>query len=81
MKTLIQKKQGQFPDTHYKTLPIEWGMKGMSITFVIEMMPNRTILERTFTIKQLLPSGRVTLNGLYGKYVKESFEDVKYLIR
>jgi anti-sigma B factor antagonist len=70
-----------FPETYHKTLPIDWGTRGMSITFLTEMMPNHTLLERIFTIKELLPSGRVTLNGLNGKYVKDSFEDVKYSIR
>jgi anti-anti-sigma factor len=78
---LVKKNHGLFPDTCYKTLPVDWSTRGMSITFCPELMPNYSRLKRTFTIKELLPSGRVTLKGIDGKYVKESFENVKYSIR
>ena len=78
---IVEEKAIYFPDACYKTLPIEWGTRGMSITFRAEMMPNHSLLERTFSAKELLPSGRVTINGMQGKYVKDSFEDVCYSTR
>ena len=65
-------------ETYHRPSPSVWGELDMNVSFLVEQMQGRSHLERTFSVKELLPSGRVTLNGMYGQYVKESFEKVEY---
>ncbi len=58
-----------------------WGAFGMSVTFRAELMLNRSHSERTYSVKELLPSNRVTLNGIHGQYVEGTFEPVQYAVR
>jgi anti-sigma B factor antagonist len=58
--------------------PPAWGALGMNLTFRAEVMPSDSHLARTFRVKELLPSGRVTLNGIYGEFVEKTFEPVQY---
>jgi hypothetical protein len=50
----------------------------MSVTFRAEVMPGRDRHERTFLVKELLPSGRVSLNGADGEHAEKEFEPIQF---
>jgi hypothetical protein len=41
-------------------------------------MPSRDRNERTFLVKELLPSGRVSLQGVDGEHTEKEFEPVQF---
>lgn len=51
-----------------------WARPGMSVTFRAELMPSRDRQERTFRVAELLPSGRVLLEGVAGEHTESEFE-------
>jgi hypothetical protein len=51
-----------------------WARPGMSVTFRGELMPGRQRTERTFQVAELLPSGRVRLDGVAGEHTESEFE-------
>ena len=54
-----------------------WARPGMPVTFRGELMPGRDREERTFLVKELLASGRVSLHGADGEHVEKEFEAVQ----
>lgn len=54
--------------------PSIWARPGMSVTFRAELMPGRDPELRTFLVNELLPSGRVTLQGRDGEHNEREFE-------
>jgi hypothetical protein len=54
-----------------------WARPGMSVTFRAELMPGRDASERTFRVKELLPSARILLDGVAGEHTKGEFERVR----
>jgi len=50
-----------------------WARPGMMVTFRAELMPGRDRQERTFRVKELLPSGRVTLDDAVGEHAEKEF--------
>ena len=48
----------------------------MPVTFRAELMPGRDRHERTFIVKELLSSGRVSLQGVDGEHAEKEFEPV-----
>jgi hypothetical protein len=54
-----------------------WARPGMSVTFRAELMPSRETAERTFRVTELLPSGRVKLEGVAGEHTETEFEPVR----
>ena len=54
-----------------------WARPGMQVTFRAELMPGRDRNERTFLVKELLPSGRVSLQGVDGEHAEKEFEPVQ----
>ena len=54
-----------------------WARPGMAVIFRAELMPGRETAERTFRIKELLPSGRVLLDGATGEHAEKEFESVQ----
>ncbi|HYN25351.1 MAG TPA: hypothetical protein VES69_09950 [Pyrinomonadaceae bacterium] len=50
-----------------------WARPGMMVTFRAELMPGRDRQERTFRVKEILPSGRVTLDGAIGEHAEKEF--------
>jgi hypothetical protein len=54
-----------------------WARPGMSVTFRGELMPGRQRAERTFRITELLPSGRVRLDGVTGEHTESEFEGTR----
>jgi hypothetical protein len=51
-----------------------WARPGMSVTFRAELMPERGPADRTYTVAELLPSGRVLLEGVGGEHAENEFE-------
>lgn len=54
-----------------------WARPGMSVTFRAELMPGREPSERTFRVAELLPSGRVRLEGVAGEHNEKEFERLR----
>ena len=53
-----------------------WARPGMSVTFRAELMPGRDRHGRTFRVKELLPSGRVSLHGVDGEHAEKEFDRI-----
>jgi hypothetical protein len=53
-----------------------WARPGMSVTFRAELMPGRDRDSRTFRVKELLPSGRVSLHDADGEHTESEFEPI-----
>lgn len=60
-----------------RTIGDAWARPGMSVTFRAELKPGRDADERTFRVAQLLPSGRVTVEGMTGEHAENEFERVR----
>jgi len=54
-----------------------WARPGMRVTFRAELMPGRDGSERTFQVANLLPSGRVLLDGVSGEHAEKEFERIR----
>lgn len=55
-----------------------WARPGMPVTFRAELMPGRDRHHRTFIVKELLWTGRVSLHGVDGEHAEKEFEPVQY---
>ena len=55
-----------------------WARPGMMVTFRAELMPGRESNERTFRVKELLPSGRISLHDVDGEHAEKEFEPVQF---
>lgn len=55
-----------------------WARPGMPVTFRAELMPGRDRADRTFLVKELLPSGRVSLHGVDGEHAEKEFERIQF---
>jgi len=51
-----------------------WARPGMIVTFRAELMPGRDREDRSFRVKELLSSGRVSLQGVDGEHTETEFE-------
>jgi len=54
--------------------PNRWARPGMRVVFRAELMPGRDASERTFQVTNLLPSGRVLLEGVSGEHTETEFQ-------
>ena len=54
-----------------------WARPGMLVTFRAELMPGRDSSERTYRVLELLPSDRVTLEGVAGEHMRGEFERLR----
>ena len=54
-----------------------WARPGMSVTLRAELMPGRGRSERTFRVAEVMPSGRVLLEGFNGEHAETEFEPVR----
>jgi len=61
-----------------KKLGDVWARPGMPVTFRAELMPGRDRHQRTFMVKELLSSGRVSLHGADGEHTEKEFEPIKF---
>src|SRR5918997_1549998 len=55
-----------------------WARPGMPVTFRAELMPGRDRLERTYRVKELFSSGRVSLQGVDGEHAEKEFERIQF---
>jgi hypothetical protein len=55
-----------------------WARPGMPVTFRAELMPGRDRNERTFLVKELLPSGRISLHEADGEHAEKEFEPTQF---
>jgi hypothetical protein len=55
-----------------------WARPGMLVTFRGELMPGRDRHDRTFRVKELLSSGRVSLHGVDGEHAEKEFERIQF---
>ena len=55
-----------------------WARPGMPVTFRAELMPGRDREDRTFRVKELLSSGRVSLHGADGEHAEKEFEPIQF---
>jgi hypothetical protein len=62
-----------------KSAPLadRWARPGMLVTFRAELMPGRDSSERTYRVLELLPSDRITLDGVAGEHMRNEFERVR----
>lgn len=54
-----------------------WARPGMVVTFRAELMPGRDREERTFRVRELLPSGRVLLDEVAGEHAEKEFNPLR----
>ena len=54
-----------------------WARPGMTVTFRAELMPGRDREQRTARVKELLPSGRVTLHEISGEHGQGEFDPTR----
>jgi hypothetical protein len=55
-----------------------WARPGMPVTFRAELMPGRDRNQRTFLVKELLSSGRVSLHGADEEHTETEFEPIQF---
>ncbi len=55
-----------------------WARPGMQVTFRAELMPGRDRQQRTFLVKELLASGRVSLHGVDGEHAEKEFDPIQF---
>lgn len=72
-RRFVQEKKSLYPE-YNRGRADKWARPGMSVTFRAELMPGRDRAERTFRVAQLLPSGRVALEGFAGEHAETEFE-------
>lgn len=72
---LRSKNMGVVPKTEKHDNDV-WARPGMIVTFRAEIMPGRDREERTFRVKELLPSGRISLVDFEGEHTETAFEHV-----
>ena len=70
---LLKKRKVEAP----KKVGGVWARPGMPVTFRAELMPGRDRRQRTFVVKELLSSGRVSLQGVDGEHAEKEFEPVQ----
>jgi hypothetical protein len=74
---LIKKNMRQARRADLKNTADVWARPGMNVTFRAELMPGRSRAGRSFLVKELLPSGRVLLQGTGGEHNEQEFEQVQ----
>jgi hypothetical protein len=72
--TLLKKKKVETT----KRVGDVWARPGMPVTFRAELMPGRDRNQRTFLVKELLVSGRVSLQGADGEHAEKEFEPIQF---
>ena len=73
---LIKKNRRQARRAHRNSTADVWARPGMNVTFRAELMPGCDRAGRSFVVKELLPSGRVLLQGTGGEHNEQEFEQI-----
>ena len=76
-KETLKEKQSSSLDYLTRSTADRWARPGMEVTFRAELMPGRSRAERTFRVANLLPSGRVTIEGVAGEHAEGEFEPMR----
>ena len=75
--TFLKKKKKRMETKQQAKKPASvWARPGMTVTFRAELMPGRDREQRTARVKELLPSGRVTLHEIAGEHAQKEFDPV-----
>jgi hypothetical protein len=75
---LVRKRNVVKPKMQREPNPDDvWARPGMTVTFRAELMPGREREARTFRVKELLPSGRVLLDGVAGEHAEKEFNPIR----
>ena len=56
-----------------------WARPEMKVTFRAEVMPGRSREERTFTVKEVMSNGRVSLYNFPDEHREGAFEPINFL--
>lgn len=72
-----RKRMGSKAQQAQEKPPRVWARPGMTVTFRAELMPGKNREARTFRVKALLPSGRVTLQEFAGEHAEQEFEPIR----
>jgi hypothetical protein len=75
-RSSMREKKSIYPEYNRGSAD-RWARPGMSVTFRAELMPGRDGDERTFQVGEVLPSGRVTLEGFAGEHAETEFEAIR----
>jgi hypothetical protein len=76
--TVLKKRNSVKPKQQLEPNPRDvWARPGMTVTFRAELMPGRDREARTFRVKELLSSGRVTLDGVAGEHAEKEFNPIR----
>jgi hypothetical protein len=76
--TYLNKKRKGTTKQRAANRPVNvWARPGMMVTFRAELMPGRDREHRTARVKELLPSGRVTLFEVAGEHAQKEFDPVR----
>lgn len=70
------KRMGAKPQRAKEKVASVWARPGMTVTFRAELMPGRDREYRTARVKELLPSGRVTLHEISGEHGQGEFDPI-----
>jgi hypothetical protein len=72
---LMKKRRESAEQRRARALPAAavWARPGMQVTFRAELMPGRDSSQRTYRVTEVLPSGRVTLDGVAGEHMEKEF--------
>ena len=74
----LKKKKGKMGTQQQRAREKDvWARPGMVVTFRAELMPGRDREQRTARVKELLPSGRVTLHEVAGEHAQNEFESIQ----
>lgn len=55
-----------------------WARQGMNVTFRAEIMPGKTVEQRTFRIEKVLTNGRVVLENFLGEHREGAFVPLNF---
>ncbi|HEU4594321.1 MAG TPA: hypothetical protein VFS10_04055 [Pyrinomonadaceae bacterium] len=72
-RSSMREKRSIYPE-YNRGSEDRWARPGMRVTFRAELMPGREREARTFSVKDVMPSGRVTLEGFAGEHAETEFE-------
>ena len=73
---LRKRRVGASQPKRQKKVGDVWARPGMIVTFRAELMPGRDREDRSFRVKELLASGRVSLHGADGEHTENEFEAI-----
>jgi hypothetical protein len=74
---MMRRGKSRRPKMSPRQLAGTWARPGMTVTFRAELMPGREASERSFRVVDIMPSGRVTLEGKAGEHAETEFERVR----